>query len=90
MISGCVHNDEMNYIPCRDKRAMPIIIDPGLYQSTKQDVFWANPKRPLPTAFKLFTGWFPPSHFISVHIIMSLVLIHGKSHCDYSKIFLMI
>lgn len=39
-----------------DKRAMPIIVDPGLYQSTKQDVFWVNPKRALPTAFKLFTG----------------------------------
>ncbi|PNX99562.1 xylosyltransferase 2-like protein [Trifolium pratense] len=47
-----------------DKRAMPIIVDPGLYQSTKQDVFWANPKRPLPTAFKLFTGsaWMVLSH----------------------------
>ncbi|GAU33732.1 hypothetical protein TSUD_52650 [Trifolium subterraneum] len=47
-----------------EKRAMPLIIDPGLYQSTKQDVFWANPKRPLPTAFKLFTGsaWMVLSH----------------------------
>ncbi|XP_040990031.1 beta-glucuronosyltransferase GlcAT14B-like [Juglans microcarpa x Juglans regia] len=39
-----------------DKRAMPLMIDPGLYSSTKSDVFWVNPKRTLPTAFKLFTG----------------------------------
>ncbi|XP_047317160.1 beta-glucuronosyltransferase GlcAT14A-like [Impatiens glandulifera] len=38
------------------QRAMPLIIDPGLYQSTKKDLLWANPRRSLPTAFKLFTG----------------------------------
>ncbi|KAK4420367.1 Beta-glucuronosyltransferase GlcAT14A [Sesamum alatum] len=38
------------------QRAMPLIIDPGLYQTTKSDVFWVTPKRNLPTAFKLFTG----------------------------------
>ena len=40
----------------RAKRAMPMIVDPGLYQSTKSDVFWVTPKRTLPTAFRLFTG----------------------------------
>ncbi|CAL5341963.1 unnamed protein product [Camellia sinensis] len=39
-----------------DKRAMPLMVDPGLYQSTKQDIFWATPGRGLPTAYKLFTG----------------------------------
>ncbi|GKV15955.1 hypothetical protein SLEP1_g26676 [Rubroshorea leprosula] len=39
-----------------DKRAMPLMIDPGLYMSTKSDVFWVTPRRTLPTAFKLFTG----------------------------------
>lgn len=39
-----------------DKRAMPLMIDPGLYSSTKSDVFWVNPRRTLPTSFKLFTG----------------------------------
>ncbi|KAF5478660.1 hypothetical protein F2P56_005201 [Juglans regia] len=39
-----------------DKRAMPLMIDPGLYSSTKSDIFWVNPGRTLPTAFKLFTG----------------------------------
>ncbi|KAE9612672.1 hypothetical protein Lal_00006006 [Lupinus albus] len=37
-------------------RARPIIIDPGLYMSTKQDVFWVTQRRSRPTAFKLFTG----------------------------------
>ncbi|GKV38321.1 hypothetical protein SLEP1_g46245 [Rubroshorea leprosula] len=39
-----------------DKRAMPLIIDPGLYKLTKSDVFGVTPRRTLPTAFKLFTG----------------------------------
>ncbi|KAI3457454.1 hypothetical protein Pfo_014117 [Paulownia fortunei] len=38
------------------QRAMPLIIDPGLYQTNKSDIFWVAPKRNLPTAFKLFTG----------------------------------
>ncbi|MCE2055550.1 Beta-glucuronosyltransferase GlcAT14A [Datura stramonium] len=38
------------------QRAMPLIIDPGLYQNTKSDIFWVSPRRTLPTAFKLFTG----------------------------------
>lgn len=33
-----------------------MIVDPGLYGSKKQDIFWVSPKRELPTAFKLFTG----------------------------------
>ncbi|CAM8877128.1 unnamed protein product [Rhodiola kirilowii] len=37
-------------------RAMPMIVDPGLYLTTKQDIFWVTPKRALPTAFKLFQG----------------------------------
>lgn len=47
-----------------DKRAMPLIIDPGLYMSTKSDIFWTSQRRALPTAFKLFTGsaWTVLSH----------------------------
>ncbi|KAJ8755100.1 hypothetical protein K2173_016810 [Erythroxylum novogranatense] len=40
----------------KDKRAMPLIVDPGLYSTTKSDIYWATPRRTLPTAFKLFTG----------------------------------
>ncbi|KAK9060448.1 hypothetical protein SSX86_021152 [Deinandra increscens subsp. villosa] len=39
-----------------NKRAMPLMVDPGLYQNTKSDIFWVQPKRALPTTFKLFTG----------------------------------
>ncbi|KAH1032686.1 hypothetical protein J1N35_044860 [Gossypium stocksii] len=47
-----------------DKRAMPLIIDPGLYMSAKSDIFWTSQRRALPTAFKLFTGsaWTVLSH----------------------------
>ncbi|KAL6553455.1 Beta-glucuronosyltransferase GlcAT14A [Orobanche gracilis] len=38
------------------QRATPLIVDPGLYQTTKSDIFWVTPNRSLPTAFKLFTG----------------------------------
>ncbi|KAE8726407.1 Core-2/I-branching beta-1,6-N-acetylglucosaminyltransferase family protein isoform 2 [Hibiscus syriacus] len=38
------------------QRAMPLIVDPGLYLSTKSDIYPATPRRALPTAFKLFTG----------------------------------
>ncbi|XP_019154039.1 PREDICTED: beta-glucuronosyltransferase GlcAT14A [Ipomoea nil] len=38
------------------QRAMPLIIDPGLFQNTKKDIFWVTPRRELPTAFRLFTG----------------------------------
>ncbi|KAJ0677563.1 putative glycosyl transferase, family 14, beta-glucuronosyltransferase GlcAT14A/B/C [Helianthus annuus] len=45
-----------NMCVSRSKRAMPLMIDPGLYQNRKSDIFWVQPRRPLPTAFKLFTG----------------------------------
>ncbi|XP_059282094.1 beta-glucuronosyltransferase GlcAT14A-like [Lycium ferocissimum] len=38
------------------QRAMPLMVDPGLYKKTKSDIFWVSPRRTLPTAFKLFTG----------------------------------
>lgn len=38
------------------QRAKPIIIDPGLYMTKKDDVFWITQRRSVPTAFKLFTG----------------------------------
>lgn len=44
------------YFAYRGQRAMPIIVDPGLYMSRKSDVFLVTPRRTLPTAFKLFTG----------------------------------
>ncbi|KAK4850314.1 hypothetical protein QYF36_005610 [Acer negundo] len=56
-------NRELNFVEHtsklgwkEDKRAMPLMVDPGLYMQTKSDIFWVTPKRTLPTAFKLFTG----------------------------------
>ncbi|KAJ4832693.1 hypothetical protein Tsubulata_010101 [Turnera subulata] len=54
-----------------DKRAMPLMIDPGLYSTTKADIFWATPRRPLPTAFKLFTGsaWMVLTHSFVEYLV---------------------
>ncbi|XXG45697.1 hypothetical protein AAC387_Pa02g0708 [Persea americana] len=38
------------------QRAKPVIIDPGLYNTKKSDVYWVTEKRSVPTAFRLFTG----------------------------------
>ncbi|CAL5323387.1 unnamed protein product [Camellia sinensis] len=38
------------------QRAKPVIIDPGLSNLQKSDVFWVSKKRSIPTAYKLFTG----------------------------------
>nr|XP_016512701.1 PREDICTED: beta-glucuronosyltransferase GlcAT14A-like [Nicotiana tabacum] len=48
------HTSELGWK--EDGRAMPIVIDPGLYKTTKSDIFWVTPTRSVPTAFKLFTG----------------------------------
>ncbi|CAI9760485.1 unnamed protein product [Fraxinus pennsylvanica] len=46
------------------KRAMPLIVDPGLYEKNKSDIFLVRPRRNLPTAFNLYTGsaWMVLSH----------------------------
>jgi hypothetical protein len=41
---------------CRNSRAKPIAIDPGLYLSKKSDLSLTTQRRSLPTSFKLFTG----------------------------------
>lgn len=38
------------------RRAMPLIVDPGLYSNRKSDIFNVEPQRTLPNSFKLFTG----------------------------------
>ncbi|KAK8619102.1 hypothetical protein V6N13_133069 [Hibiscus sabdariffa] len=38
------------------QRAKPVIIDSGLYNLRRADVFWIRQRRSVPTAFKLFTG----------------------------------
>eukprot|EP00252_Welwitschia_mirabilis_P005849 TRINITY_DN16452_c0_g1_i2.p1 TRINITY_DN16452_c0_g1~~TRINITY_DN16452_c0_g1_i2.p1 ORF type:complete len:439 (-),score=56.81 TRINITY_DN16452_c0_g1_i2:277-1593(-) len=39
-----------------NKRIRPMIIDPGLYNLRKSEVFWVSERRSVPTAFKMFTG----------------------------------
>lgn len=39
-----------------NRRARPIIVDPGLYLSKKSGIFWTTQRRSVPTSFKLFTG----------------------------------
>ncbi|XP_057540045.1 beta-glucuronosyltransferase GlcAT14B-like [Amaranthus tricolor] len=52
-------------------RAMPLYIDPGLYSSKKSDIFRVQPRRNLPTSFKLFTGsaWMALSHDFVEYLI---------------------
>ncbi|RLN17076.1 beta-glucuronosyltransferase GlcAT14A [Panicum miliaceum] len=40
----------------RARQIRPIIVDPGLYLSSRNDIFYATQKRNLPNAYKLFTG----------------------------------
>lgn len=66
---------------------MPLIIDPGLYLTTKSDVFWVNPKRALPTAFRLFTGLFSPSQlYFYVLVIIDQLITFLKVHvCKFGE-----
>ncbi|KAK1395600.1 Beta-glucuronosyltransferase [Heracleum sosnowskyi] len=63
------HTSELGWK--EDKRAKPLMVDPGLYQTTKTDIFWVSPRRTLPTAFKLFTGsaWMILSHSFVEYLV---------------------
>ncbi|KAM7463473.1 hypothetical protein LguiA_031594 [Lonicera macranthoides] len=39
-----------------DQRVRPIVVDPGLYLARRTQIFHATQKRPMPDAFKVFTG----------------------------------
>ncbi|KAJ0013198.1 hypothetical protein Pint_20725 [Pistacia integerrima] len=39
-----------------NKRAKPMIIDPGLYSINKSEIWWVIKQRTIPNAFKLYTG----------------------------------
>lgn len=53
---------------CSNKRGKPIIIDPGLYSTNKSELWWVIKQRTLPTAFKLYTGFYPePLFFLFFH-----------------------
>lgn len=40
----------------REQRIRPIVVDPGLYLARRTQIFRATEKRPMPNAFKVFTG----------------------------------
>ncbi|KAK8526274.1 hypothetical protein V6N13_017325 [Hibiscus sabdariffa] len=39
-----------------DHRFQPIVVDPALYLARKTKIFYATERRPIPNAFKIFTG----------------------------------
>ncbi|XP_059655420.1 beta-glucuronosyltransferase GlcAT14A [Cornus florida] len=39
-----------------NQRVQPIVVDPGLYLARRTQIFHATEKRPVPDAFKVFTG----------------------------------
>ncbi|KAM7252889.1 hypothetical protein ACFE04_008801 [Oxalis oulophora] len=46
-----------SYIGWREsKQLRPIIVDPGHYLMERTDMFYATQKRPLPNAFRMYTG----------------------------------
>uniref|UniRef100_A0A453J011 Beta-glucuronosyltransferase GlcAT14A n=4 Tax=Aegilops tauschii subsp. strangulata TaxID=200361 RepID=A0A453J011_AEGTS len=48
---------QTSYIGWKESRHIrPIVVDPGLYLSSRTDIFYATQKRELPSAYKLFTG----------------------------------
>eukprot|EP00268_Persea_americana_P063238 TRINITY_DN8188_c0_g2_i1.p1 TRINITY_DN8188_c0_g2~~TRINITY_DN8188_c0_g2_i1.p1 ORF type:complete len:157 (-),score=17.16 TRINITY_DN8188_c0_g2_i1:883-1353(-) len=51
---------------------LPIIVDPGLYRASKSEIFYGSSKRPLPNAYKVFTG--SPSVVLSWKFIEFAVL----------------
>ncbi|GAA0141723.1 glycosyltransferase [Lithospermum erythrorhizon] len=55
-----------------NKRAKPIVIDPGLHSANKSELWWVVKQRSLPTAFKLFTGsaWTVLSRSFSEYCIL--------------------
>ncbi|KAJ3682444.1 hypothetical protein LUZ60_015017 [Juncus effusus] len=62
-----------SYIGWKESRRIrPIIVDPGLYLSSRTDVFYATQKRDLPSAYRLFTG--SPSVILSRKFIEYTIL----------------
>ncbi|KAK1311130.1 hypothetical protein QJS10_CPA08g00108 [Acorus calamus] len=55
-----------------NKRARPVMVDPGLESTKKSEIFWATKQRTLPTAFKLYTGsaWMVLSRSFAEYILM--------------------
>ncbi|KAH8491383.1 hypothetical protein H0E87_023506 [Populus deltoides] len=61
-----------------NKRAKPIMIDPGLSSLNKSEIWWVIKQRSLPTAFKLYTG-LSLSHFLSLFVCYEKDLTYHKT-----------
>ncbi|XP_039006294.1 beta-glucuronosyltransferase GlcAT14A-like [Hibiscus syriacus] len=48
------HNSDLGWKA--EQRLEPIVVDPGLYLARRTKIFHATQKRPMPEAFKVFTG----------------------------------
>lgn len=48
------HNSDLGWK--EGQRIQPIVVDPGLYLARRTQIFHATEKRPMPDAFKIFTG----------------------------------
>ncbi|KAF6171080.1 hypothetical protein GIB67_010948 [Kingdonia uniflora] len=62
-----------SYIGWRESHRMkPIVVDPGLYLSSKSEIFYATQRRELPNAYRMFTG--SPSAILSRKFIDYCIL----------------
>ncbi|KAL0408944.1 UNVERIFIED_CONTAM: Beta-glucuronosyltransferase GlcAT14A [Sesamum radiatum] len=48
------HTSELGWK--EDQRIQPIVVDPGTYLARRTQIFHATEKRPMPDAFRVFTG----------------------------------
>lgn len=63
---------------CSSIRLKRIIVDPGLYLSEKNPMFYVSQKRQLPNAFRLFSGMWVC--LFSFFLVLFRLLLIGFSH----------
>lgn len=63
----------------RERQIRPIIVDPGLYLSSRNDIFYATQKRDIPNAYKLFTGKGALFLIYHYHTIYNSTVNHGST-----------
>ncbi|KAL8268032.1 hypothetical protein R6Q59_001830 [Mikania micrantha] len=59
-----------SYIGWKELRILkPVVVDPGLFLSEQSEIFYATQRRPLPDAYRLFTGKFSvlPVNYYSLY-----------------------
>ncbi|KAJ9555646.1 hypothetical protein OSB04_010260 [Centaurea solstitialis] len=62
-----------SYIGWRESRILkPVVVDPGLFLAEQSEIFYGTQKRPLPDAYRLFTG--SPSAILSRKFVEFCIL----------------